>query len=297
MTQGTASHRMPAPRPGAAVSADGTEIGWWSVGAGPGLLVVHGAMQSGLSQLDLAGLLADGRTVHLLDRRGRGRSAPYPAGGFDPSAEVADVVAVARATGSADVLGISSGAILTLRAGLVEPDLARLAVFEPPIAVGGSIRIDQLARFDREYAEGRLVDAMVTAMRAAEMGPGFLRFVPRRLLRAGTRWMLRRDDTRTLADGVPHVRQLATALPADLRIVKENAERAGDFADVRASTLLLAGTATRPYLRTAVDALAAVMPNVRSVPLPGTDHGATQNRDRYGKPEFVAPVLAESFGP
>ena len=170
-------------------------------------------------------------------------------------------------------------------------------MFEPPIAVGGSIRIDQLARFDREYAEGRLVDAMVTAMRAAEMGPGFLRFVPRRLLRAGTRWMLRRDDTRTLADGVPHVRQLATALPADLRIVKENAERAGDFADVRASTLLLAGTATRPYLRTAVDALAAVMPIVGSVPLPGTDHGATQNRDRYGKPEFVAPVLAESFGP
>ena len=296
MTRETAAPPAVTPRPGAGQFADGTRLGWWSVGSGPGLLVVHGAMQSGLSQLDLARELAGTRTVHLLDRRGRGRSGPWPAGGFDVSAEVADVIAAARATGSADVLGISSGAILALRAALTDPGIERVAAFEPPIAVAGSIRMDQIERFGREYAEGRLVEAMVTAMRAAEMGPAFLRFVPRGLLCAGTGRMLRRDDATTPALGVPHLRELARALPADLRIVADNADRAGDFAGLRARTALLAGSATRPYLRTAVHALAAVIPGARSVVLPGTNHAATQNRDQYGRPERVAPAIAEFFG-
>jgi hypothetical protein len=128
------------------------------------------------------------------------------------------------------------------------------------------------------------------------MGPAFLRFVPRRLLRAVTGRMLRRDDASTPALGVPHLRELALALPADLRIVADNADRAGDFAGLRARTALLAGSATRPYLRTAVHALAAVIPGARSVVLPGTNHAATQNRDQYGRPERVAPAIAEFFG-
>jgi len=296
MTRETAAPPALAPRPGTGQSADGTRLGWWSVGSGPGLLVVHGAMQSGLSQLDLARELAGTRTVHLLDRRGRGCSGPWPDRGFDPSAEVADVIAAARATGSTDVLGVSSGAILALRAALADPGIERVAAFEPPIVVAGSIRMDQIERFGREYAEGRLVEAMVTAMRAAQMGPAFLRFVPRGLLRAVTGRMLRRDDATTPAVGVPHLRELARALPADMRIVAANAERAGDFAGLRARTALLAGSATRPYLRAAVDAVAAVIPGARTVVLTGTNHAATQNRDQYGRPERVAPVLAEFFG-
>ena len=53
-------------------SADGTTIGYLTVGDGPPLTILHGAMQSGWSQLDLAMLLADRHTVHLVDRRGRG---------------------------------------------------------------------------------------------------------------------------------------------------------------------------------------------------------------------------------
>lgn len=282
-------------RPGMTTAPDGARIGWWSVGDGPGLLVVHGSMQAGPSQRDLAALLVPGRTVHLLDRRGRGLSGPYPTGGVEPGAEVADVIAVARATGSTDVLGISSGAILTLRAALATSAIERIALFEPPVGVGGSIDVAALDRFDREYAAGELADAMLTAMRVAEMGPAFLRLVPRRLLRAATRRMLRRDDAQPPTEGVPHLRELATALPADLAIVRENDERAGDFADIAAQTRLLAGTRTRPYLRAAVDALGAEIPGARTVLLPGTDHGVTQNRQWRGRPELVAPSLAEFF--
>ena len=38
-------------------SADGTPLGILSLGNGPGVVIVHGAMQSATSQLDLAGLL------------------------------------------------------------------------------------------------------------------------------------------------------------------------------------------------------------------------------------------------
>lgn len=282
MTSRTQSRAAAAPRPGGTIAPDGAQLGWWSLGDGPGLLVVHGSMQSGRSQLDLGRLLAHGRTVHLLDRRGRGLSGPARP---DSSAEVGDVLAAARATGSTDVLGISSGAILTMRAALASPEIERIAVFEPPIVVRGSIRLDGLDRFDREFAEGRLADGMVTAMLVAQMGPGILRFVPRPLLRLGAGRMLRGESV-----------ELARALPADLAIVRENAERAGDFASVTAETLLLAGTRTRPYLRTAVDELARAMPGARSVRLPGTDHGVTQNREWRGRPELVAPVVDEFFG-
>ena len=65
-------------RPGTTTGRDGVDLGWTSLGQGPGLVIVHGSMQSGRSQLELAQLLAPHFTVHLLDRRGRGRSGPYP---------------------------------------------------------------------------------------------------------------------------------------------------------------------------------------------------------------------------
>ncbi len=285
-----------APRPASTTTADGTSIGWWSLGEGPGLVVVHGSMQSGRSQLDLATSLADRHTVHLMDRRGRGLSAPAAAGPGPAPDEAHDVAAVLRATGSRDVFGVSSGGILALRAALSLPDVRRVGVFEPPISVGGSIRADLLDRFDRECAAGDLVDCMVTAMLAAEMGPPIMLRLPRWVLRSATRRLLARDDARDSSAAAPHVRELAEALPADLRIVRDNADSAGDFAGLRAQVLLLAGSRTRPYLHTAVDALAGVLPDARRLILPGTNHAATQNRDQWGAPDVVAPALAEFFG-
>ncbi len=173
-----------------------------------------------------------------------------------------------RATGARDVFGVSTGAILALRAALSLPDVRRVVAFEPPIGVGASVSTDLVDRFDREYAAGDLVGAMVTAMLAAEMGPPIMLHLPRRLLRAVTRRMLARDDARDLPAGTPHVRQLAQALPGDMRIVRENAGRVHDFGPLRADVLLLAGSRTRPYLRAAVDALGAALPDARLAILP-----------------------------
>jgi pimeloyl-ACP methyl ester carboxylesterase len=202
---------------------------------------------------------------------------------------------VLAATGATAVLGISSGAIITLRAALTESRMTRIGIFEPPLAVAGSVRLELVERYRRELAAGDLAGAMVSGMLVAEMGPGVLRRLPRPLLRAMTARMLGRDDAHDLPVGTPHLRQLAVELAADLDIVVENADRLSDFADVGVPTLLISGTKTPRYLQTAVTALADVIPGAKRVVLAGTDHGVTQNRDEYGRPERVAAMLADFF--
>ena len=158
-------------RPGITTGRDGVDLGWTSLGQGPGLVIVHGSMQSGRSQLELAQLLAPHFTVHLLDRRGRGRSGPYPPDGPRTEVEVDDLAAVLEATGATKVLGISSGGLITLRTALRTPLVARAAVFEPPLAVDGSIRLGLIDRFMRESDLDDTVNAMVTGMLARRDGP------------------------------------------------------------------------------------------------------------------------------
>jgi pimeloyl-ACP methyl ester carboxylesterase len=277
------------PSKGSTTAADGTTLGWLSLGEGPGLVIVHGAMQSARSQLDLAQLLAPHHRVHLVDRRGRGLSGPYPQASTYTDLEAGDLAAVLAATGARNVMAISSGALIAMRTAVAVPSVERLVAFEPALGLDGSMRIDMFARFQRELANGDLPDAMVTSMIAAEMGPALFRKVPRALLRPMIRKMLNSPTK----DGEIPIGDLVTALRVDMSVVRENADALADFAAVRTRTLLIDGTRTRPYLRKAVAQLAGVIPDSRRVSLDGTNHGATQNRDQWGKPDVIAPVLLE----
>ena len=62
---------------GSVTSKDGTTIGYRQLGQGPGLVVLHGAMESAQSHTQLAVALASSFTVYLPDRRGRGLSGPF----------------------------------------------------------------------------------------------------------------------------------------------------------------------------------------------------------------------------
>jgi pimeloyl-ACP methyl ester carboxylesterase len=282
-------------RPGITPARDGTDLGWISLGQGPGLVIVHGAMQSAHSQLELGQLLSQHFTVHLLDRRGRGRSGPYPQDGSRTQIEIDDLAAVLDATAATRVLGISSGALITLRAALQTRMIAKAAIFEPPLAVNGSIRLSLIDRFMRESDADDTANAMVTGMLAAEMGPTLFRRLPRPALRAMTNRMIARDDAQDLPPDDPHLRLLAQLLRIDLQIVAENADRLSDFAAINTPTLLIAGTKTPRYLQTAVSALAAIVPNAQRVELKSTNHSVTQNRDQFGKPEKIAPDIARFF--
>jgi pimeloyl-ACP methyl ester carboxylesterase len=110
--------------------------------------------------MDLAGVLADGFTVHVPDRRGRGLGGPHGAD-FSVRREVEDLQALSAAT---RIFGLSSGALVTLRTALETPSLERIALYEPPLSVAGSAPFGWIPRHQREIAAGRTVSALVTAL-------------------------------------------------------------------------------------------------------------------------------------
>ena len=278
---------------GFVTSKDGTSIGYRQLGQGPGVIVLHGAMESGLSHLQLAEALASGLTVYLPDRRGRGLSGPY---GKDHGIEkdVEDMNALLTKTGAHFVFGVSSGAIICLEAALTLPAIQKAAIFEPPLMVNGPAPWAWLTRFDQEIAQGKVAAAMITGMKGAQMGPPMLNAMPRWLLERLTTMMMASEDKKAGRDDVT-MRMLAPTLHYDFQLVIEEDGALERFRALRADVLLLGGSKSPAYLKAAVDALEKVLPRVRRVEFPGLGHEASGNRDRRGQPERVAAELRRFF--
>jgi pimeloyl-ACP methyl ester carboxylesterase len=278
---------------GAVVSKDGTTIGYRQLGRGPGLVVLHGAMESAQSHMQLAEALADTYTVYLPDRRGRGLSGPYRSGDVVPQ-DVEDMDALLTKTGAHDVFGVSSGAIISLQAALTLPAIHRAAIFEPPLMFSGSAPTRWLTRFDNEMAQGKVAAAMITGMKGAEMGPPMLNLIPRCLLERMTTMMMASEEKKAGDDDVT-MRMLAPMLHYDFQLVIEMDGALESFRALRAEVLLLGGSKSPAYLTRAVDALEKVLPYVTRVEFPGLGHEASGNTDRRGQPERVAQELRRFF--
>src|ERR1700760_56737 len=80
------------------VSADGTVIGYESIGTGPPVLLVHGATGTRRRWSSVRAALAQHYTVHAMARRGGGLSS-VEAGPYSLRREAEDVSAVAQAVG------------------------------------------------------------------------------------------------------------------------------------------------------------------------------------------------------
>jgi pimeloyl-ACP methyl ester carboxylesterase len=278
----------------AVVSKDGTTIGYRQLGRGPGLIVLHGAMESAASHMQLAEALADSYTVYLPDRRGRGLSGPYGKP-YGVREDVEDMDALLAKTDAHDVFGVSSGAIICLEAALALPAIQKAAIFEPPLMVDGPAPTAWLTRFDQEMAQGKVAAAMITGMKGAEMGPPMLNIIPRWLLERMTTMMMANEDKKASNDDVT-MRMLAPTLHYDFQLVIDTAGPLERFRAVHAELLLLGGSKSPAYLTRAVDALEEVLPDVKRVEFPGLGHEATGNADRRGHPERVAQELRRFFG-
>lgn len=275
---------------GSATSKDGTTIGYRQLGRGPGLLVLHGSMQSAHSHMELAEALADHYTVYLPDRRGRGMSGAYRQP-YNIQNDVEDIDALLTKTGAHDVFGISSGAIVLLNAALQLPSIRRAAIFEPPLITEGSLSIDFLPRFDQQIAEGKTAAALVTGMLGAQLGPPVFNKIPRVVLELLTRMMM---DRKTSPDDIS-MRTLAPTLHYDFQLVSEMEGKTENYRGIRAEVLLMGGSASPAYLKTSVQALEHIIPHARRIEFPGLGHSATGPAAMGGKPEIVAQTLREFF--
>jgi len=119
--------------PSSVVSADGTVIGFETLGDGPPMLLVHGGTATLSRWAPVQAQLAERYTVHMMDRRGRGISADE-AQPYSIQREGEDVAAVLEAIGE-DVylLGHSYGALCAIEAALISGRIGRIMLYEPPM--------------------------------------------------------------------------------------------------------------------------------------------------------------------
>jgi pimeloyl-ACP methyl ester carboxylesterase len=259
-------------------AADGTTIAWHSLGTGPGLVLVSGAMLAGADYTALAELLADRYTVHLLDRRGRGGSGPQ-GDRYGMDTECTDLTAVLRATGARQVFGHSYGGLVAMQTALREPALVdRLALFEPAVSIDGSLPRWFLPEFRAAIDRRRWARAMTLLLRGLQLGGPFDRLpLPVATAVAG---LLLHTAGRSMRQALPTV-------PAEVAAGIALDGPADRYAPVSTPTLLLTGERGPGYLATAAAALATALPAARHVVLPGADHGAPQQA-----PRLVAGALA-----
>jgi pimeloyl-ACP methyl ester carboxylesterase len=277
-------------------SRDGTSIRYHQIGHGPGVVMLHGAMESARSHSRLAEALADTFTVYLPERRGHNLSGPFR-NDYSMRQEVEDLEALLAKTGAHNVFGVSAGGLICLQAALSLPAVHKVAVYEPALIVNSSASTAFLKRYDREIAQGKVVAALVTGMQAARLGPPIFNAIPRWILELLTTLALKQEDKKARAGDVT-MRMLAPTLHYDFQLVAEMADALEDFKAVYPEVLLLGGSASPVWLKVALDGLEQVLPHVSRIEFPGLNHGGSSDdssTNRGGQPELVAQELRRFF--
>src|SRR5258708_21634175 len=142
------------------LSQDGAKISYLTMGSGPSVLVIPGALSMAAGYAAFARALAEHFTVHTIERRGRGLSSPQ---GDDYSMvkECEDVLALQQKTGSSFLVGHSFGGLVALEVARNNTALTKIAVYEPGVSIDGSIPMDWMPGYEKKLAKKQYLDAFV----------------------------------------------------------------------------------------------------------------------------------------
>jgi pimeloyl-ACP methyl ester carboxylesterase len=257
-----------------ATSKDGTRIAFETIGTGPALVLVDGAMCSRAFGpcRSLAEHLKDRFTVTFYDRRGRGESGetqPYA-----PEREYEDLAAVIDAAGGdAYVLGYSSGAALALQAAASGVRMRKLASYEAPyvgLNAENGRTPDYLADLNTKLAAGDRGGAVGYFMVDMVGGPKFLPLMMRLMPKVFTQ-----------------LKAVAHTLPYDARVMNDFAAPVAALTTITVPTLVMGGSKAKPNMAKAVQDVAAAVPGSVHVTLEGQTHQV--------KDEAIAPQLVAFF--
>jgi len=325
-----------------AITADGGKLSYYTFGSGPSLLILHGTVCFALSHRELAEALSDHFTVHLASRRGRGLSDGYPqsvletpieAANDEPplkvgsrsypraynsqfaqrvlAIEIEDLDTLVRATRAEAILGVSSGALVTIQALLSSPasssvtEVKRVVIFEPPLVcedVDTPCDVAGIKQFEEELAAGDLLNAMVTSMRVAQLGPGW---IPRGVMRWLTSMMMgyqgKQSEKKKAAgedEGACTMKALGPLTRYDFALVEAMVgdSRRLEGLSQRAKLLLLSGSRTPAYLAGAMQILGEMNPEAKRVVVEGVGHELLCGKEMRGSPAKAVPALKSFLG-
>jgi pimeloyl-ACP methyl ester carboxylesterase len=255
-------------------SPDGTPIAFERVGEGPALILVGGAWNTRHSGTELAQQLADSFTVYTYDRRGRGDSGDTPP--YAVEREVEDLQAVIDAAGgSAALFGHSSGGALALETTARSVSVSKLAVYEPPYIVDGTLpplADDYVDHLEELVAAGERREVVAYFMTEAIGMPAEM-----------VEQML---DTPMVVSMEPVAHTVSYDGRVMLRGSMHGEPLPAEWRDaVTVPTLVMDGGNSPEWLHNACTALVRLLPDVTYRTLEGQDHGAS--------PEALAPALEE----
>ncbi len=270
------------------LSADGTQITYTMLGTGPGLVVVPGSLGSAPDYMRLARALASEFTVYVVNRRGHEDSGPIGAD-HNMAVECQDLTAVLKHTKARLLFGHSIGGLISLQTALAVP-LDKLAVYEPPLSVDGSIPTGWLPTMQQALAAQKYARSMAIIMKGLQLSSDAGK-LPTSLLTAMLTVLLqlRKDE-----DGKPwkrHIVDLLPTMPSDIRLVQELDSQQERFRTLTVSTLLLGGAKSASHFQLAVQTLADVLPQAQHVSMPQLEH----NAPNHDAPEAVAKALSNFF--
>ena len=164
-------------------STDGTHIGYFKIGSGPAVVLVHHSLATGASWRLVAEHLAGTLTCYVMDRRGRATSGDAPH--YCIEREYEDIAcALAMAGPGANLVAHSYGAVCALGASLFSPP-RKLVLYEPPLPVGGTVAGSYLPAYRAAIEAG-------DPDRALEIGYTHFASVPAskiKFMRASPEWI------------------------------------------------------------------------------------------------------------
>ena len=274
-------------------SADGTRVEYLSVGRGPGVIVVPGALAVAADLADFAALLASRHTVHVMQRRGRGGSGPQGER-YGIARECEDVETVRARTGARLIFGHSFGGLVALRvacggalggggaSGGGGAGFDAVAVYEPGVSVSGSIPADWVDRARREMSADEDFEAFLTFVRG--VNPSQTGRVPR--------WILRLILRRAISPA--ELRQNLALMP---QAINEHSEvglldgRLADYREIDAASLIMRGRGRATGRQAvALATLAGTIPHASAMTFSDLDHFAPEK-----EPGKVAEAVLRFF--
>lgn len=253
-------------------SKDGTMIAYEKTGSGPAVILVDGAFcgKSYGPMIKIAPLLSENFTVITYDRRARGDSGDTKPYSIEREIEDIDTL-IKIARGSAYLFGISSGAILCLKAADSGLNIIKLALLEPPFV--GNAKGRRPANAEHQLrdmiSQGKKGEACEFYLRKIIGVPAIVPF----LLKFTSNWSKMKHNAASLPNDA--------AVCGDFNLPKKFLH------SIKIPTLVIDSFKSPQSLRKAVAAVAEALPNGKRITLKGSVHNVP--------PKILVPVLKKFF--
>lgn len=258
-----------------------------TLGAGPGLVLLHGGGTSSTEYMGLARKLSARFTVHLYNRRGRPDAEPMHTSDTVDT-DIADLSAVLEATGTSRVFAHSGGGFIAFQAARTLP-ISHLATYDAAMAIEGTdIPKGYLDDFQKALDEGDIITAISIVGTAANPDEG-PKNMPVWLQRFAIAAFLKSVYGKRMKD-------LIHTFKPEIGRILDNEESASFYADITAKVLLATGSHSSAYFAQTCDALMKVLPHAQRLVVTKARHNTANNApERLVQP--LMDFLAEENSP